>query len=111
MPARRHGLTYFARIVFLLALLLFVALAALPVVVLVLVRNAKRAAAGFPAWSTYRVRDPNAVESGRVDWSGDNDGGGTWGDLFGGGSSDGGDVHGGVDAGGASGDAGGGHGD
>jgi hypothetical protein len=92
-------------------LLLVAALAALPVVVVVVVllRNAARAAAGFPAWSTYRVPDPNAVKSGGDDWTTDGNGGnGLWGDVFGG-SSDGGHAHGAVDAGDASGDAGGGH--
>jgi hypothetical protein len=89
--------------------LLLVVLAAFPVLVVVIRRNAARAAAGYPAWSTYRARDPNAAKSGGIDWSDRDDSNGTWDDVFGGDSTEGGDVHGAVDAGDTSGDVGGGH--
>jgi hypothetical protein len=91
--------------------LLLLAVPALAVLVVVLRRNAARAAAGYPAWSTYRVPDPNAVKSGGFDWSDPDRSNGTWGDVLGGGASDGGSVHGAVDGGDFSGDVGGGHGD
>ena len=95
----------------LVVLLLLVVLGAIPVLVLVLRRNAARAAAGYPAWSTYRVRDPNAVESGGIGLQDRNDWNESWDAPLSGGSSNGGDVHGAVDGGDASGDVGSGQGD
>jgi hypothetical protein len=91
------------------ALELLVVLGGLPVLILVLRQNAARAAAGYPAWTRYRARDPNAVKSdGSVDWTGRNEWDESGGDA-GSDSSAGADVHGAADAGGISGDVGGGH--